>query len=107
MKQCGRAWLPEVAPACSWEEFLDGSENADLRLIASLGENPAGLRQILANTFAHDEVVLAVGPEGDFTEAELADAVSAGFHELDLGANILRTETAAIAGVAQLAYELR
>lgn len=51
-------------------------------------------------------VALAIGPEGGWTEDELALARSAGFHEASLGANILRTETAVIAALAVLNYAL-
>jgi 16S rRNA (uracil1498-N3)-methyltransferase len=46
-----------------------------------------------ANKFA--EVVVAVGPEGDFTAGEYAALATAGFQPVRLGANVLRAETAA------------
>jgi 16S rRNA (uracil1498-N3)-methyltransferase len=49
---------------------------------------------------------LAVGPEGGWTDDELAAARSAGFLEASLGANILRTETAVAAGLAILNFAL-
>ena len=45
-------------------------------------------------------IVLAVGPEGGWTDQELQAASTAGFREASLGQNILRTETAVIAGLA-------
>jgi 16S rRNA (uracil1498-N3)-methyltransferase len=45
-------------------------------------------------------IVLAIGPEGGWTEEEFEGASAAGFREASLGQNILRTETAAIAGLA-------
>jgi 16S rRNA (uracil1498-N3)-methyltransferase len=50
--------------------------------------------------------VLAVGPEGGWTEGELSSASTAGFAEASLGANILRTETAVVAALAILQYAL-
>jgi 16S rRNA (uracil1498-N3)-methyltransferase len=49
-----------------------------------------------------DRVVLAIGPEGDFTADELARAKSLGFSSVHLGQNRLRTETAALAAVIKL-----
>jgi 16S rRNA (uracil1498-N3)-methyltransferase len=46
------------------------------------------------------QVALAVGPEGGWTDQEFDAASAAGFREASLGNNILRTETAVIAGLA-------
>jgi 16S rRNA (uracil1498-N3)-methyltransferase len=46
--------------------------------------------------------VLAIGPEGGWTEEEFVIAASGGFEEASLGANILRTETAVMAAIASL-----
>lgn len=50
--------------------------------------------------------ILAVGPEGGWTDAELAAATRTGFHEASLGQWILRTETAVVAALASLNYAL-
>ena len=49
-----------------------------------------------------DRVTLAIGPEGGFTEAELALAVAHRWHAVSLGPRILRVETAALALAATL-----
>jgi 16S rRNA (uracil1498-N3)-methyltransferase len=49
---------------------------------------------------------LAIGPEGGWTEEEIAAARAAGFAEASLGENILRTETAVIAALAVLRFAL-
>jgi 16S rRNA (uracil1498-N3)-methyltransferase len=49
---------------------------------------------------ARAEVALAVGPEGGWTDAEFSQAAAAGFREARLGDNILRAETAVVAGLA-------
>ncbi len=46
------------------------------------------------------QMALAVGPEGGWTDQEFAAASAAGFKEASLGQNILRTETAVVAGLA-------
>jgi 16S rRNA (uracil1498-N3)-methyltransferase len=45
-------------------------------------------------------IALALGPEGGWTDQEFDAASAAGFREASLGKNILRTETAVIAGLA-------
>ncbi len=65
----------------------------------------APLRQVLKNTTVA-EVVLAVGPEGGWTDAEVELARAAGFRSASLGHLILRAETAVIAALASLSYAL-
>ena len=50
-----------------------------------------------ARSRAHGDTVVAVGPEGGFTDDEVSLALGAGWRLLDLGPRILRVETAAIA----------
>jgi 16S rRNA (uracil1498-N3)-methyltransferase len=83
----------------------------DLRLIGSLQSDAKHLKKILANyQNAHGHrpasVLMLVGPEGDFTPAELALAKSHGCLPITLGPIILRVETAAIYCLSVLSYEL-
>jgi 16S rRNA (uracil1498-N3)-methyltransferase len=59
-----------------------------------------------ANTPARSKISLAIGPEGGWTEDEIALARASGFLEASLGENILRTETAVIASLAVLQFAL-
>ena len=73
------------------------AERAALRLICTMGAEP------IASTIRRARprgVVIACGPEGDFTDAELELATRAGFVRVGLGINRLRSETAAIAAVS-------
>ena len=84
----------------------------DLRLIGSLQPGALHLKKILADyADAHDgvrpsSVLMMIGPEGDFTPAEIALARSQGCAPLTLGPIILRVETAAIYCLSILSYEL-
>ena len=84
----------------------------DLQLIGSLQPGAQHLKTILADyAQAHggarpERVLMMVGPEGDFTPAELALARSQGCAPLTLGPIILRVETAAIYCLSILSYEL-
>jgi 16S rRNA (uracil1498-N3)-methyltransferase len=112
-KQCGQNWLPRVhAPKKLAEFFSTASEQAfDLRLIGSLQPDAQHLKQIL-ETYSSEHgdrpqsVLMLVGPEGDFTPAELALARRHGCQPLTLGPIILRVETAAIYCLSILSYEL-
>jgi len=64
-----------------------------------------GLRALLRDQSASN-AVLAIGPEGGWTDEERDAALRAGFHEASLGQLILRTETAVIAALASLSYAL-
>jgi 16S rRNA (uracil1498-N3)-methyltransferase len=84
----------------------------DLRLIGSLQPGALHLKKILVD-YAHANdgarpvnVLMLIGPEGDFTPAEIALARSHGCAPLTLGPIILRVETAAIYCLSILSYEL-
>jgi 16S rRNA (uracil1498-N3)-methyltransferase len=73
-----------------------------------LSERPDApfLRKILQAEPARQQAVLAIGPEGGWTEPEFAAAQATGFREASLGQLILRTETAVAAALASLNYAL-
>jgi 16S rRNA (uracil1498-N3)-methyltransferase len=112
-KQCGQNWLPHVhAPKKLAEFFSTASEQSfDLQLIGSLQPDAQHLKTILA-TYSSEHtnrprtVLMLVGPEGDFTPAELALARRHGCQPITLGPIILRVETAAIYCLSILSYEL-
>jgi len=111
-KQCGQNWLPRVhAPKKLAEFFLASEQPFDLRLIGSLQPDARTLKGILETYLTqHSDrprsVLMLVGPEGDFTPAELALARRHGCEPITLGPIILRVETAAIYCLSILSYEL-
>src|SRR6266536_5443001 len=114
-KQCGQNWLPRVRAPRKLPEFFDAVEkdNArfDLRLIGSLQPDAQHIKKILADYSSQHEhrpqsVLMLIGPEGDFTPAELALARRHGCRPITLGPIILRVETAAIYCLSVLSYEL-
>ena len=103
-KQCGQDLLPEVLPVRdfgSWVADADG----DLKIIASLLPGVKSLREVLRQASPPRRVTLLVGPEGDFSAAEGAAAVAAGFVPASLGSIVLRAETAAFFGISAIRYE--
>jgi len=113
-KQCGQNWLPRVHAPQSPNDFFAASSaiSHDLRLIGSLQPGAQHLKKILGE-YAESHagarpasVLMLIGPEGDFTPAEIALARSHGCTPLTLGPIILRVETAAIYCLSILSYEL-
>lgn len=105
-KQCGQNRLPEIELPQSPGNFLEHQEPSDLMLIASLQPDARRIKDVLAEHPAPRRVCVLVGPEGDFTPAELSLAKSRGCLPITLGPIILRTETAALYCLSVLAHEL-
>src|SRR5881397_1335959 len=110
-KQCGQNWLPQVNAPRKLKDFFSDAGNFDLRLIGSLQPDAIHFKKILGDyTDQHRDrpksVLMLVGPEGDFTPAELALAKTHGCLPITLGPIILRVETAAIYCLSILSYEL-
>ena len=99
-KQCGRNRLMEIAVPLDWPHFV-ASDAVDHRWIAHPGgENLSSLARLLIapNDAANDRprtCMMAIGPEGGFSDKEISLAVSSGWRIVDLGPRILRVETAA------------
>lgn len=111
-KQCGNPWLPEIAPVQSAIAFMESAQGYDLKLIASLHPGAQALKAVLTAFAASQQrpprkVLWLVGPEGDFTPAEMSVATTAGFVPITLGPLVLRCETAAIYALSVLSHELQ
>lgn len=94
MKQSQKAILPVLNPMVSFDEFVEQSFS-EQKMIAHChaGEK----KKLLTEQYRRGEdVLILIGPEGDFSEAEVAIALKKGFDPISLGASRLRTETAAL-----------
>ena len=101
LKQCQTTWLPAME-VLTFKEFIEKQRPWDAdRYIAWCDDR--NTRQFAAETFATDQVVLLIGPEGDFSEAEIATARAEKFIEVKLGNRRLRTETAGLYGCTVVA----
>ena len=103
-EQCGRTRLPDIDAPQRLDRWLGAlGDDAALRL-ALLPEGDFTLRHFLQvdmDTSQHG-ALLCVGPEGGFSDNDIALLTHAGFRGLRLGPRILRTETAGLAGIAAL-----
>ena len=97
MKQSKRVYLPKLNPAIRLSEFLD-QEHPGLRFIAHCHEEE---KLELKRRVAPDkDITILIGPEGDFSDAEVDLAYEKGFYPVSLGEARLRTETAAVVACA-------
>lgn len=102
-KQCGHVVLPEIFP-------VSGAREA----FAAVPEGLKGIPVVRAGGLTLGEffvgeaaaVTFAIGPEGDWTEAEMRAAEACGFVPVDLGKHVLRSETAALHVLSAAAHQL-
>jgi len=111
-KQCGNPYLPEVLPVQRAAAFIESATGYDLKLIASLHPGARSLKNVFAeyrqeNGRLPSNVVWLIGPEGDFTAAEISLSQTHGFQPVGLGPLVLRCETAAVFALSILSYELQ
>jgi 16S rRNA (uracil1498-N3)-methyltransferase len=97
-KQCGRNVLMAIAPLTEWTDLLTrlASEGRPVQRVIL---HPGG--ELLSSFSFGIPILFAVGPEGGFTEAEVAAGLTAGWRAASFGQRILRVETAAIAAAAR------
>lgn len=92
MKQSKGLWMPEISEIISFDDVM--AESAEKKWIAHCVQGDK--HSIHALSKQDGSQIIAIGPEGDFTDQEIALASAAGFSEISLGPKRLRTETAAI-----------
>ena len=106
-KQSLKASIPELSDTISVRDFIEGTAGTDaLKMIAYCfedGQERHSIREVLENNDAK-EVIVLIGPEGDFSREEADAAVAAGYVPVHIGESRLRTETAALASVSMVYY---
>lgn len=98
-EQCGRNTLPEIDLPQGLDDWLaqPGGESATRIML-----DPGSSESIATLPDADESVTLIVGPEGGWSDGERRRLTGLGFRAVSLGPRILRTETAAVAGIAVL-----
>ena len=104
-EQSRRATPPEIAEPVKLKEAV--ALNAATRILLAEAEDRVLLKDVLGPAPADGEIILAIGPEGGWTESELELFTNAGWITASLGGNILRAETAMIAATAIVVSELQ
>ena len=100
-KQSGRLWLPEFELADDLRGVVAAAGGRVL--IATTDREAVPLKEALGG---EGDVLVVIGPEGDFSEAEIQSAVEAGAAPISLGAYTLRSEVAATLAISLIQYEL-
>jgi 16S rRNA (uracil1498-N3)-methyltransferase len=101
VEQCGRARLPPITGTHTWEEIETLTAGlADRRVLDTLEARDASGTP-LGDPEVSGPLALLVGPEGGFTEEERDWLRRLGWRPMSLGARVLRSETAAVVGVAR------
>lgn len=103
-KQCKRNRIPGVEPVQTLADILVRTDRNTLKIMFYEQERVLGLKQVLADQ-RQESFLLLVGPEGGFSAGELDLCRRHNVIVTTLGPRILRTETAALAGIAAVMYE--
>lgn len=98
-EQCGRNVLPVINAPLDMMQWLQQEEAVpDAKFILL----PGGTATLHEQARPKGKVALLIGAEGGFSQAESTAALQCGYIPIRLGARVMRTETAAIAGIAVL-----
>ena len=97
-EQSGRAFVPQVEALQTLGNRLSGEISAAAKLVLEPGGAPVSSVPIAMAELS--SAALAVGPEGGWSERDLAQLVLAGFGQASIGPRVLRTETAGIAAIS-------
>ena len=109
LKQCGRSRPVQIDPVAGLDDFLEHADSMSLRIILHTEGGPgkwASLGDLCSRGERPLSATVLVGPEGGFTAEEASLAVRAGFEPVRMGPRIMRGETAALAIISILGFEL-
>ena len=97
----------EIHEVMTYKQALEFAKQLDVKLIPyELAKGMKETREILSEIKPGQSVGIFIGPEGGFEEEEVAKALEAGAHAITLGRRILRTETAGLAILSVLMFQL-
>jgi 16S rRNA (uracil1498-N3)-methyltransferase len=116
--QSNRPDIPHIEQVRSFRDFIDSLPLETATLVPDLAvpgsrtlrllpweEGTDPIRNVLRRSPHAQDIIVLIGPEGGFSQAEADTAKEKGFHLVSLGPNILRSETAAIASLSMIGYE--
>lgn len=108
-EQSKRDIIPKISNIIGIKELCNEIQNFDIVFLAYENENKKSFKQELEkikNTNENLNLAIIIGPEGGIDEEEVKQLESAGAKSVSLGKRILRTETASLAMVSIIMYEL-
>lgn len=104
VKQCGRTRMPEILPLRDFDALVGADWPDALKLFFWEKETGQSLHTVQRQWRETKAVILAVGPEGGFSESEAVLARAHGFASVHLGRRILRAETAAVTALSLVQF---
>jgi 16S rRNA (uracil1498-N3)-methyltransferase len=99
-EQCGRVKVPSITPPQSLASWV-GNISAEQKWVLHCADSTSASASAMTRD-APNNAALLIGPEGGLTDQEFAAASTEGFHLLQLGPRVLRTETAPAAALSVL-----
>lgn len=106
-KQSKRGIIPQVTEVMDFREAVQRAADMDVKLIPyELAEGMEKTKEIIDNLQPGKSIAVFIGPEGGFEEPEIQMALEKGIQPVTLGRRILRTETAGLAVLSWMMYQL-
>lgn len=106
-KQSKRRKIPDITKVMTFKEALEYAKNFEVKLIPY--ENTRGMeetKKILTGLKPYTSIGIFIGPEGGFEDTEVEMAMEQGMQPISLGKRILRTETAGLALISAMMFQL-
>lgn len=106
-KQCRRGIIPEISEPVSFDEMISCvSKDGQLNILPYENEDKLSLKAVLRENSSAEKINIIIGPEGGFDDGEIEKARQNRLNTVTLGPRIMRCETAPIAAVSAVMYEL-
>jgi len=107
VKQCKRGIIPRISEELKFKEMVGKLKNFDLVLFPYENEENRSIKDSLRFLAEKPRnVAIIIGPEGGFSDQEATALKAVGADCVTLGKTVLRTETAGLAAIAMIMYEL-
>lgn len=104
LKQCERSRVPRITAPLTFEDLMAVSDTYDLKI--AFWEKATQRLDTLEKTDLMKKIIILIGPEGGFSQAEISLAREKGFLSFSLGPRILRAETASISSCTLIQHLL-
>jgi len=92
-KQSVKAYFPKLNPLCTFDELIKNHHATQKFIAHCYDDNKKQFQSVIQKS---SDILILIGPEGDFSKEEVEKAISVGFIPVSLGNSRLRTETAGV-----------
>lgn len=103
-KQCACAVTPSIDPITSFRDVIGAVKTYDLSMLACISHNTIPIKKAMPSPLPRNILVM-IGPEGDFSEREVLQAEDKKINLISLGPRVLKSDTAGIFVVSVIGYE--